>query len=324
VVTTGKRRLAARSEAERSGDRTVASRREDDGQRALNALPRERTEISANGLHFTADVAGDPDAPLVLLLHGFPQTRYTWRHQLPALAAAGYRAVAPDQRGYSPGARPSGVENYAVEALIGDALAIAGASGAQRLHLVGHDWGGQLAWLLAARHPERVHTLTMLSRPHPAAFARALASDPKQSERSKHHRAFQDPSTAALLIEEDARRLRRMLRDHGVPDADAAAYIAPLSTHAAIDAALNWYRASYRGTSGLAMAETPAVRAPTLFLWGDADQTVGRQAAEATRDFVIGPYRFVVVPGVGHFITDQAAEVVTKELLAHLAANAGA
>jgi hypothetical protein len=116
----------------------------------------------------------------------------------------------------------------------------------------------------------------MLSRPHPAAFARALASDPKQSERSKHHRAFQDANTAALLIEDDAKRLRRMLRDHGVPDADAAAYVAPLSTHAAIDAALNWYRASFRGTSGLAIADTPAVRVPTVFLWGDADQTVGR------------------------------------------------
>jgi hypothetical protein len=110
------------------------------------------TEVSANGFRFTADVAGDAGAPLVLLLHGFPQTRYTWRHQLPALAAAGYRAVAPDQRGYSPGARPSGVEHYGIDALLGDALAIADACGAQRFHLVGHDWGGQLAWLLAARH----------------------------------------------------------------------------------------------------------------------------------------------------------------------------
>jgi pimeloyl-ACP methyl ester carboxylesterase len=281
-------------------------------------------EISANGFRFSAELAGEASAPLVLLLHGFPQTRYTWRHQLPALAAAGYRALAPDQRGYSPGARPSDIASYAIDALLSDALAIADACGAQRFHLVGHDWGGQLAWLLAARHPERVRTLTMLSRPHPAAFARALASDPQQSERSKHHRAFQDPNTAALLIEDGARRLRRMLRDHGVPDVDAEAYVAPLSTHAAIDAALNWYRASFRGASGLALSDTPAVRVPTVFLWGDADQTVGRLAAEATREFVTGAYRFVVVPGAGHFITDQAAEVVTKELLAHLAAHAEA
>ena len=280
------------------------------------------SEISANGLRFTADLAGEAGAPLVLLLHGFPQTRYTWRHQLPALAAAGFRAVAPDQRGYSPGARPSGVESYAVDALLADALAIADACGAPRFHLVGHDWGGQLAWLLAARHPERVRTLSVLSRPHPAAFARALESDPAQRERSKHHRSFQDPNTAALLIADGARRLRRMLRDHGVPEVDADAYVAPLSTYEAIDAALNWYRASFRGASGLSLADTPAVGAPTLFLWGDADLTVGRPAADATRDFVTGAYRFVVVSGAGHFITDQSGEAVTKELLAHLASHA--
>jgi pimeloyl-ACP methyl ester carboxylesterase len=281
----------------------------------------ETLEIAANDLRFTADVAGDAGAPLVLLLHGFPQTRYTWRHQLPALAGAGYRALAPDQRGYSPGARPSGVAHYGVDALLSDALAIARACGAERFDLVGHDWGGQLAWLLAARHPERVRTLSVLSRPHPAAFARALAADPQQSERSKHHRAFQDPSTATLLLENGGRRLRRMLRDHGVPDVDAQAYVAALATHAALDAALDWYRASLRGASGLSLADTPAVRVPTLFVWGDADLTVGRPAAEATRDFVQAPYRFVVVQGAGHFLTDQAAPLVSQELLAHLAAH---
>jgi len=282
------------------------------------------TELAANGFRFTADVAGEAGAPLVLLLHGFPQTRYTWRHQLPALAAAGFRALAPDQRGYSPGARPSGVEHYAVDALLADALALADTQDVSRFDLVGHDWGGQLAWLLAARHPERVRTLTVLSRPHPAAFARALASDPQQSERSKHHRSFQDPNTAALLVEDGAKRLRRMLREHGVPDLDAAAYVAPLAAHDAIEAALSWYRAAFRGASALAASDTPAVRVPTLFIWGDADLTVGRAAAEATREFVGAPYRFVELSGVGHFITDQAPELVTKELLAQLAAHASA
>ncbi len=280
-------------------------------------------EISANSFRFTADSAGEASAPLVLLLHGFPQTRYTWRHQLPALAAAGFRAVAPDQRGYSPGARPSGAVHYGADALVGDALAIADALGAQRFHLVGHDWGGQLAWLLAARHPERLRSLTVLSRPHPAAFARALASDAKQSERSKHHRAFQDPNTASLLIEDGARRLRRMLREQGVPEADADAYIVPLSSLEAIEAALNWYRAAFSGGSALAAADVPAVRVPTLFVWGDADATVGRFAADATRELVAAPYRFVVVPGAGHFLTDQAPEAITQELLAHLARHMG-
>jgi len=281
-------------------------------------------EIHANGLSFTTDLAGETDAPLVLLLHGFPQTRYTWRHQLPALAAAGFRAAAPDQRGYSPGARPGGVASYGVDALVADALGLADALGAERFHLVGHDWGGQLAWLLAARHPGRVRTLTVLSRPHPAAFARALAGDPAQRERSKHHRAFQEPDTARLLVEDGARRLRRILSEQGVPDGDAAAYVAPLASEGAMDAALNWYRAAFAGGSALAAADVPPVRVPTLFLWGDADATVGRPAAEATREFVASDYRFVVVPGAGHFLTDQAPETVTKELLAHLASHASA
>jgi len=281
-------------------------------------------EISANGLRFTVDLAGDAGAPLVLLLHGFPQTRHTWRHDLPALAAAGWRAAAPDQRGYSPGARPSGVEHYGVDALLADALGIADALGAPRFHLVGHDWGGQLAWLLAVRHPARVRSLAVLSRPHPAAFARAMASDSAQSERSKHHRAFQDPKTADLLLEAGARRLRGMLRAQGVPDADIDAYVTPLASRAALDAALNWYRAAFAGSSALALKDLPPARVPTLFVWGDADATVGRIAAEATREHVDAPSRFVVVPGAGHFLTDQQPEPVTKALLAHLAEHAGA
>ena len=293
-------------------------------RRAMTQGSTSTRVVSANGLRFTIDLAGDARAPLVLLLHGFPQTRYTWRHQLPALARAGYLALAPDQRGYSPGARPSGIERYAVDALLADALALADAFGAERFHLVGHDWGGQLAWLLAARRPERVRSLCVLSRPHPAAFARALASDPAQRGRSKHHRAFQDPNTARLLIENGADRLQRLLREQGVPEKDASAYVEPLSSHDAMDAALNWYRAAFAGGSALAAADVSAVLVPTLFLWGDADATVGRLAAEATREFVASDYRFLEVPGAGHFLTDQAAATVTEELLAHLARHAAA
>ena len=136
---------------------------------------------------YTVDTAGPSAGPPVLLLHGFPETRHMWRDQLRALAAAGFRAVAPDQRGYSAGARPLAVEAYASDRLTSDALALMDACGAQRIHLVGHDWGGQLAWLIAAKNADRVATLTKLSRPHPAAFARAMAEDPEQANRSRHH-----------------------------------------------------------------------------------------------------------------------------------------
>ena len=273
-------------------------------------------EIRCRGLVFTADVAGTPGAPLVLLLHGFPQTRYTWRAQLPALAAAGYQAIAPDQRGYSPGARPDGIDAYTTAELVDDALAIADAFSAERFHLVGHDWGGQLAWWLAANHGERVRTLTVLSRPHPTAFARAMRGDAKQAQRSRHHRAFQDPDTADRLLADGGRRLRRALEDQGVAPVDASAYLVGLSERSALDAALHWYRAAAK-SGGLA-AKLPTVQVPTLYVWGDADATVGRVAAEATRDCVDAPYRFEVIPGAGHFLTDQAPAAITRLLLAWL------
>ena len=279
----------------------------------------ETRSIEANGFKFTTDVAGHGER-LVLLLHGFPQTRHTWRHELPALASAGHCALAPDQRGYSPGARPEGIAPYRTENLVSDVLAIAGASGHERFDLVGHDWGGQVAWLTAALHPERVRTLTVLSRPHPAAFAAAAKRDPEQPNRSRHHRSFQKPEATDRLLADDAALLRQALEGQGVEPDDAAAYLGTLSDRAALDAALNWYRAV--GESGLAAADVPPVTCPTLYVWGDADATVGRDAAEGTAAHVQGDFRFVELPGVGHFITDQQPDALAPELLAHLSAHA--
>ncbi len=274
-----------------------------------------QVELSASGLVFECDAAGESDAPLVLLLHGFPQTNHTWRHQLPALAEAGFFAVAPNQRGYSPGARPEGAAAYATELLVADAIGIADALGHQRFHLVGHDWGGQLAWLLAANHPEHVETLTVLSRPHPRAFAEAMKSDSQQAHRSRHHRAFQDPDSARLLLEDDARRLRGTLRDQGVGDPDIDAYLSRLASEDVLDAAINWYRSAGTSSSALVGKEVPNIEVPTLYLWGDEDATVGRAAAEATADCVDADYRMHVLEGAGHFLTDQKSRVVTRELL---------
>ncbi|HJQ60227.1 MAG TPA: alpha/beta hydrolase [Vineibacter sp.] len=274
---------------------------------------------TSGGLVFDAWIDGPADGELVLLLHGYPQSRHTWRHQLPALAAAGYRAVAPDQRGYSPGARPdpSDLSNYHYDRLIADVLDLAAACGrgVGRFHLVGHDWGGQVSWGVAARHPDRLASLTVLSRPHPASFVRALQDDPEQKHRSRHHRAFLDAGTARLLLDDDARRLRRNLAEAGVPADAVADYVSVLGTPAAMEAALAWYRAR----DGL---RTPLgkISVPTLYLWGDADATVGRMAAEGTAEFVSGPYRFEVLPGLGHFITDEAIGPVNAALLAHLRA----
>jgi pimeloyl-ACP methyl ester carboxylesterase len=278
-------------------------------------------QVPASAYEFDVDVAGELGRPVVLLLHGFPQTSHSFRHALPALAEAGYLAVAPNQRGYSKGARPSDVADYGTQYLTADALAIATAFGAQRFHLVGHDWGGQLAWLIAAAQPGRLYSLSVLSRPHPAAFAAALKNDAGQSERSRHHRAFNDPNTAARLLEHDAARLRKSLAGQGVPDADVDAYLSRLGDPAALEAALQWYRAAQSG-GGLGTS-LPAIDVPTLYVWGDSDSTVGRAAAEATATYVKGPYYFEVVEGAGHFLTDQVAPHVTRLLLEHIQRHGG-
>ena len=273
---------------------------------------------SRSGLAFTADVAGPSDGPLVLLLHGFPESRHSWRGALPALAGAGYRAVAPDQRGYSPGARPdpADLSNYLFEKLVDDAVEIAAAAGhdGKRFHLVGHDWGGQVSWGVADRYPERLASLTILSRPHPKSFRRALLKeDGDQKHRSRHHRAFLEPETGELLLADDAKRLRDGLFGQGVPAAALEEHLSVLGNPAALEAALAWYR-SNKGLS----ADIGTIRVPTLYIWGDADATVGPDAAHGTGEFVGAAYAMEVLPGVGHFVMDQAPARATELLLGHL------
>jgi pimeloyl-ACP methyl ester carboxylesterase len=263
--------------------------------------------------HFTVDTAGPAAGPPVLLLHGFPETRYMWLHQLRALAAVGFRAVAPDQRGYSAGARPGEVEAYASDRLTSDALALMDVCGAQRFHLVGHDWGGQIAWLIAAKNPDRVATLTMLSRPHPAAFTRALAEDPEQANRSRHHKAFREAEAAARLRQDNFKMLRAGMEREGVAPENLDVYFRTLGEPGALEAAVNWYRAD-----DIALAAIPAVSVPTLYIWGTADGSVGRRAAELTEQYVSGPYRFVAIEGGGHFIVDQFPERIAELLIEQL------
>ena len=276
----------------------------------------EQIGIAIDGMTFDALATGPEDGPLVLLLHGFAESFHTWRAQLAVLGAAGYRAVAPSQRGYSAGARPEPADtaNYHFDRLVDDAMAIADASGSGRFHLVGHDWGGSIAWGIADRDPERLTSLTILSRPHPNAFNAALAlPDGEQKHRSRHHRAFLEPDAAAVVLANDCEWLRVRWDAAGVPRAAQAEHLAVLGNPAAMEAALAWYRAR-----GAIRSPLGPIRVPTLYIWGDADDTVGRPAAEGTAEFVAAPYQFAVLPGVGHFAADQAPEAVNALLLAHL------
>ena len=237
---------------------------------------------------------------------------------MPALAEAGFFAVAPNQRGYSAGARPDPADfaRYDIELLIGDALDIVAAvgHGARRFHLVGHDWGGSLAWEIAARHPERLGSLTMLSRPHPTPSAGRCAKT--RSSRTARATTRRSSIGAAAAAARGGRQMaaRRAMPPKGCRPRRPTKHLSVLGDPAAMEAALAWYRA--RGTVHRPIGP---VEVPTLFLWGDADDTVGRMAAEGTRDFVRAPYRFEVLPGVGHYAPDQVPERVNALLLEHLA-----
>ena len=180
---------------------------------------------------------------------------------------------------------------------------------------MGHDWGGHIAWTLAGRAPERIISLTVLSRPHPAAFAAAIKRDPDQPARSGHHGRLLQPGTADALRANDFSSFRAMFKQQGVPDEAADRYVEVLSDPGAVEAAIDWFRA---GAGALRNAAAPTIAAPTLYIWGDADSTVGRMAAEGTAAHVSRPYRFEAIPSAGHFLTDEVPETVNRLLLRHL------
>ncbi|MCU1449810.1 MAG: haloalkane dehalogenase [Acidimicrobiales bacterium] len=277
----------------------------------------ERLEIPVGEFTFDARAAGPQDGELVLLLHGFPQSSWEWRSQLRALGDAGYRAVAPDQRGYSPRARPEGVENYDPRHLVADVLAIGDWLGGHQFHLVGHDWGAAVAWAVAGMHSDRLRTLTIVSVPHPKAFASALAESQEQRDRSSYITLFREEGKAEeVLGGDDFAALRAMLSTTGSPE-DADEYMRVLSQPGALTAALNWYRAMQPGLVG----EIGAITTPTLFVWSTNDIALGREGAEATGQYVEGPYRFEVLEGVSHWIPEQAAGDLNRLLLEHLSSG---
>lgn len=263
-------------------------------------------------LDFTVVEAGPEDGPLVVLLHGFPQVSACWRRVVPALADAGYRVLAPDQRGYSPGARPTGVAAYHSAELTADVLGMADALGAERFHVVGHDWGASIAWQLACRHGERLATATTLSVPHPLAYSTALASkDTDQEARSSYFPSFREEGSEHGMLANDAAGLRFIYLASGLTEEEAAPHLAALSTPEALGAALNWYRAA----GGHLIADLGPVTVPMLHVWSTEDPALGREGAEATADHVEGPYRFEVFEGVDHWIPEHAPDRLNGLLL---------
>ena len=277
--------------------------------------------VRRDGLSFDVEVGGSVHGEPVLLLHGFPQTAVMWGPLAGGLRDLGYRTVAPDQRGYSPGARPRGVRAYRLEELAGDAAAFAAEAGGGPVHVIGHDWGGAVAWSLATGYPELVRTITTISGPHLRAYLTAVRRT-RQVLASWYVPLFQVPGVAERVLDPDSaagrRRLLRMLRLAGHEAADARRDVALLDRKA-LAAGLAWYRAAALPSPGRRRQGTAA--APALLLWGDRDTAVLRAAVELSAAYTTGPSRVDVLTGVTHWAPDQAPDRLLPLIADHLAAH---
>lgn len=279
----------------------------------------EPLTLSVGPYSFDAWSDGPTEGEPVLLLHGFPESGRTWRLVQPALAAAGYRSVAPDLRGYSPGARPADVGEYTMEKLVGDVLGLADALGWKTFHLVGHDWGGAVAWQTAGRHPERIRTLTAVSTPHPGAFAAAKKAPvgedgDDQEAKSSYIQTFRTEGAEELFLADDSAVFKAVLSGSGLGDDDVEHYVARFDSVEAVAGPLAWYRAADPADAdGLGPITTP-----TLYVWSTEDIALGRTAAELTAQHVDGPYTFEVLEGVSHWIPEMAADALAGHLVEHL------
>lgn len=267
-----------------------------------------------DGMVFDVRDSGPADGEPVVLLHGFPQDASAFDRLAPGLHSAGLRTLAPDQRGYCPSARPRGRSAYRLRHLVDDVLALLYDAGLTRAHVVGHDWGGIVAWALGAWHPDRVRSLTVLSVPHPAAMTRAmLHSD--QALRSYYMGLFQVPVLPErMLLAGKGAALRRALLRGGLPRDAVDRYVARMLEPGALTAALNWYRAlpyTLREPVG-------TVRVPTLHVWSTGDAFLGRAATEATAAHVDAPYRLEVLERVPHWVPELAPERTAELITAHV------
>lgn len=249
-----------------------------------------------------------------MLLHGYPQTPHAWSDVIPTLTAAGVRCLAPALRGYSPGAMPRGRRPYRIERLVGDALALLDAAGLERAHVVGHDWGGGIAWQLAMRHPGRVQSLTVLSIPHPGAMLWAVPRS-SQGLRSWYMLAMQIPALPEVALGRGLRQ--RGLQALRLPEHHERAYLRWLRHPGALRSTLGPYRALFTRPAAGAPSFTTPVRVPTRFLWGNRDPYLGRVAAEATARYCTGPYHFVELDA-GHWLPEKQSERVAQEILTNI------
>jgi pimeloyl-ACP methyl ester carboxylesterase len=257
-------------------------------------------------IHYVARGRG----PLVVMIHGFPDFWYTWRAQMPALAKS-YRVVAIDLRGYNLSGQPEGVEQYTVEKLVADLLAVVDHFQAEKATIVGHDWGGMVAWSFAMAHPDRTERLVVLNLPHPRGLLRELANSPAQRDASAYARGFQQPEAAKNL---SADALVQWVHDPG-----ARAIYREAMLRSSIEAMLNYYKANFPREPYPTDRELPPVRCPVLLIHGLKDPALLPGALNDTWKWIDAELTIVTIPGAGHFVQQDAADAVTRTISRWLA-----
>ncbi|MCB0020534.1 MAG: alpha/beta hydrolase [Anaerolineales bacterium] len=277
--------------------------------------------VATNGVTLHLVEAGPADGPLVLLLHGFPEFWWGWRAQIPALAAAGYRVVAPDQRGYFLSEKPAGVASYQLPTLAADIAGLIAAFGYEQAAVIGHDWGAAVAWQTALMFPQRVHRLGILNVPHPRVMVETLRSDPQQVRKSWYILAFQLRGLAErAAAANDWALFRESVRSSAQPgtftDEILSVYQKAWSVPGALRSMMSWYRAAFLSPEG-GFAD-PLVSPPTLILWGEQDQFLEAAMARRSLDFCRdGQLHYF--PNASHWVQHEEAAAVNRRLLAFLA-----
>ena len=276
----------------------------------------EHRYADSDGVRIHYAVAGA--GPLVVMIHGFPDYWYSWRHQMSALKDR-FKVAAIDQRGYNLSAQPQGVENYAMPRLVGDVAAVIAAEGAEQAIVVGHDWGGAVAWNIAMARPDLVDLLVILNLPHPNGLARELMNNPAQQANSQYARDFQQPGAHKALTAEGLAGW--------VSDEDARAHYVKAFERSDFEAMLNYYKANYpgadAGNEGLAPEPAPKVQMPVLMFHGLEDTALLPAGLNGTWNWLERDLTLVTVPGAGHFVQQDAADLVSATLRSWLLQRRG-
>lgn len=259
--------------------------------------------------------AGDPEGEILIFLHGFPEFWWGWRYQIPFFAQQGYRVVIPDQRGYVTSSKPAGIKAYRMEHLTNDIVALIEQLGRKKVYLVGHDWGGAVAWAMAQRYPDLLHKLIVLNLPHPKVMKRFLMRWPKQMLKSWYIGFFQIPFLPEKLLSRNNFRLleqgmRRSAKEGTFTDEDMLRYKHAWRQPGALKAMINWYRAALSGTLKL----DQHISTPTLLIWGKQDLFLSHEMAQASIE-KCEQGRLEMIPDATHWVQHEKAELVNRLIL---------